>query len=62
MINTLKRSGSGSNYDELRVKKAVMCKLLRCAPSVLDEEDYEDVELIEIVSNHIGEKNPLWLI
>ena len=39
-----------------------MCKLFRCLPSELDEEDYEDIEVFEIVTNHVGDKNPLWFI
>jgi hypothetical protein len=39
-----------------------MCKLLRCLPSELEEEDFDDIEYIELISKNIGKDNPLWLI
>jgi hypothetical protein len=36
-----------------------MCKLLRCTPSELDEQDSLDIEVIEYVIGVVGEKNPL---
>ena len=39
-----------------------MCKILRCLPSELDAEDFEDLEMIELVNKHIGKDNPLWMI
>ena len=39
-----------------------MCKLLRCLPSELEKEDFDDIECIEIISKNIGKDNPLWLI
>lgn len=53
---------SSDNYDALQVKKAIMCKILRCRPSELDEEYYEDIEMIEIINKEIGKDNPLWFI
>ena len=51
-----------NNYDALIVKRSIMCKLLRCLPSELEEEDFDDIEYIEIISKNIGKDNPLWLI
>jgi len=39
-----------------------MCKMLRCLPSQIDEEDYEDIQLIMMVVEVIGKDNPLWMI
>lgn len=41
------------------VRRAMLCKLLRCTPSELDKEDWLDLEVIDYVIGVIGEKNPL---
>jgi hypothetical protein len=50
------------NRTVFAVKRAIMAKYLRCLPSQIDEEDYEDLEMIELVTDIIGKDNPLWLI
>lgn len=38
---------------------AIMCKTMRCLPSELRKEDYEEMEFLELIFNEFNKKNPL---
>lgn len=40
------------------VNKALLCKMFRCRPSELDDEDSHELQQLMIVYNFIGKENP----
>lgn len=41
------------------IEKALMCKIFRCRPSELEDEDYEDIVLFQVVYGELIKKNPM---
>lgn len=40
----------------------MMCKAMKCTPTQLRKEDYEDIEYLTHVFNEISKKNPMSML
>lgn len=41
------------------IERALLCKLFRCTPDVLDEMDWDEVQLFSMVYGETMKENPL---
>ena len=42
------------------IQKALLCKTFKCLPSELDKEDTEEMDMMSIVYQELGAKNPFF--
>lgn len=56
-----KGSQTTKEYN-LKVQRAVMCKILRKTPEEIDQCDYQDLVEVGYILDEIGDKNPLFFL
>lgn len=54
------RASRSKSANEI-IERALLCKIFRCTPDVLDEMDWDVVELFSTVYMEVVKKNPLAL-
>jgi len=44
------------------ITRAILCKMFKCTPKELDEMDWDDVEMFQLIYGEVAKKNPLALL
>lgn len=55
------RSSNDAKANEL-INEAIMCKMFKCRPSQLEEEDWYKIELFNLIYTEVAKENPLSLL